>query len=286
MKSTPARVAHTFSCSTAAARNVSAAQISGVRPESLIRRASFPTVVVFPVPFTPTISTTCGACPFGTGVLAVCRIDEDLVLDELAQRIAPRLAGPNRAHDLIGCRYADVGGDERLFERIERLEIDRPAARDWFVGPAYQVVEALDELLLGSRQRLLDLVEKTHGLQNLRFGFRPLTPQHQGLDSFSRRDAGIQHGGHLRDNGQLEAVARAKRQRRVCGAHAFRDHSRLRQNVGQCPPPSELDSDPAIAAQVSRAREREIAEAAQSRQRVTSATLGTREPAKSRQGLS
>ncbi len=60
MTSTPARVAHTCNCSTAAARKVSAAQMSGVLPESLISRASFPTVVVLPVPFTPTISTTRG----------------------------------------------------------------------------------------------------------------------------------------------------------------------------------------------------------------------------------
>ncbi len=60
MKSTPARVAQISSCSTAAARNVSAAQMSGACPESLISRASLPTVVVFPVPLTPTIITTCG----------------------------------------------------------------------------------------------------------------------------------------------------------------------------------------------------------------------------------
>ena len=48
MKSTPARVAQISSCSTAAARNVSAAQMSGVWPPSLMSRASLPTVVVLP----------------------------------------------------------------------------------------------------------------------------------------------------------------------------------------------------------------------------------------------
>ena len=58
--STPARVAQISSCSTAAARNVSAAQISGVLPSFLSRFASFPTVVVLPVPLTPTTSVTLG----------------------------------------------------------------------------------------------------------------------------------------------------------------------------------------------------------------------------------
>ena len=60
-------VAQISSCSTAAARNVSAAQITGERPDSLISRASFPIVVVLPVPLTPTISTTCGRWPLPAG---------------------------------------------------------------------------------------------------------------------------------------------------------------------------------------------------------------------------
>ncbi len=58
--STPARAAQISSCSTAAARNVSAAQMSGFSPSLFNRFASLPTVVVFPVPFTPTIKTTFG----------------------------------------------------------------------------------------------------------------------------------------------------------------------------------------------------------------------------------
>jgi hypothetical protein len=61
MMSTPARPAQISSCSTAAARKVSAAQISGWHPCDLSRFASFPTVVVLPVPLTPTIRVTVGA---------------------------------------------------------------------------------------------------------------------------------------------------------------------------------------------------------------------------------
>ena len=90
MKSTPARVAQTCSCSTAAARNVSAAQMSGVWPDSLISRASLPTVVVLPVPLTPTISTTCGLPPSADRRLGAAQDREDLRLDEIAQRLAAR----------------------------------------------------------------------------------------------------------------------------------------------------------------------------------------------------
>jgi hypothetical protein len=58
--STPARSAQTCSCSTAAARKVSAAQMSGFKPSRFSRFASLPTVVVLPVPLTPTMSTTRG----------------------------------------------------------------------------------------------------------------------------------------------------------------------------------------------------------------------------------
>ena len=55
-----ARCAQISSCSTAAARNVSAAQTSGCLPDAFSRLASLPIVVVLPVPLTPTISVTCG----------------------------------------------------------------------------------------------------------------------------------------------------------------------------------------------------------------------------------
>ena len=65
--STPARFAQISSCSTAAARNVSAAQISGFAPSLLSRFASLPTVVVLPVPLTPTTSVTFGRSATTTG---------------------------------------------------------------------------------------------------------------------------------------------------------------------------------------------------------------------------
>ncbi len=62
-KSAPARSAHTSSCSSAAARNVSAAATITSWSCSRSRCASFPIVVVLPVPFTPTKRRTLGCSP-------------------------------------------------------------------------------------------------------------------------------------------------------------------------------------------------------------------------------
>ena len=60
MMSHPSRPAHTVSCSTAAARNVSHAATATFFPSVWSRRASFAIEVVFPDPFTPAIITTVG----------------------------------------------------------------------------------------------------------------------------------------------------------------------------------------------------------------------------------
>ena len=56
--STSALLAHSSSCSTAAALNVSPAPKRTFFPIFLYFNASFPIVVVFPTPFTPTIKIT------------------------------------------------------------------------------------------------------------------------------------------------------------------------------------------------------------------------------------
>ena len=64
----PARVAHTSSCSPAAARNVSAAARLTCLPSATSRFASLPIVVVLPAPFTPTtITTPVGPCGSRSG---------------------------------------------------------------------------------------------------------------------------------------------------------------------------------------------------------------------------
>src|SRR3954447_16319468 len=70
--SVPVRSPQTSSCSIAAARNVSAAQSKTVFPSVRRMFASFPIVVVFPVPFTPTTRITSGSpsCTSTGGIFA------------------------------------------------------------------------------------------------------------------------------------------------------------------------------------------------------------------------
>src|SRR6266481_6330430 len=64
MTSMPLRCAQISSCSTAAARNVSAAQSTTLRPSWRSRFASFPMLVVLPAPLTPTMKITRVPLPF------------------------------------------------------------------------------------------------------------------------------------------------------------------------------------------------------------------------------
>src|SRR5260370_961905 len=64
MHSMPVRCAQTSSCSTAAARNVYAAQRTTLRSSCRSRLASFPMLVVLPAPLTPTMKITRVPAPF------------------------------------------------------------------------------------------------------------------------------------------------------------------------------------------------------------------------------
>ena len=64
MIGTSARSAQTVSCSAAAARKVSAAQMMTLRPMTFMREASLPMEVVLPTPFTPMMSSTMGLSSF------------------------------------------------------------------------------------------------------------------------------------------------------------------------------------------------------------------------------
>ena len=72
-KSAPARSAHVPSCSAAAARNVSPAAITTLRPSATCCAPTLPIVVVLPTPLTPTNSHTFGepSGPVGEVQLAV-----------------------------------------------------------------------------------------------------------------------------------------------------------------------------------------------------------------------
>src|SRR5918996_954185 len=99
----PARSPQVTSCSAAAARKVSAAPSTTCRPPTTSTRASLPVVVVLPVPFTPTTSTTAGRPPCGgahgaSGHLGAQRLDQldghlraEIGLQEHGLDVLPRL---------------------------------------------------------------------------------------------------------------------------------------------------------------------------------------------------
>ena len=85
----------------AAARNVSAAHSSTLRPSLLKRLASLPMVVVLPAPFTPTTMTTAGGS-------ATCGIGRSVRLQNFEQMLADQaLEFAGIAHQLAIHPLAD-----------------------------------------------------------------------------------------------------------------------------------------------------------------------------------
>ena len=126
-KSAPARSAQISSCSSAAARNVSAAASTTERPDSCSRWASLPIVVVFPVPLTPTTRTTVRRPVEAEPLLP---LDRDEIGDDLLQAVdelglARGLALLEALHDLDRRGDAAVGRDQRLLDPLPRLVVAR-----------------------------------------------------------------------------------------------------------------------------------------------------------------
>ena len=102
---------------------MSAAPTSTERPCSESFVASFPIVVVLPVPFTPTTSTTAG---FAESVEARRAPEQRLhLLDETVLQTARRPPQLEATNQLGGCRHADVAADERLLEPLPRVRVGR-----------------------------------------------------------------------------------------------------------------------------------------------------------------
>ena len=56
----------------------------------------------------------------------------------------------------LGRGDADVGRDQQLFERLDRLDVDRTRPLLRLVRAADDLVEPLDDLLLGAGETLAD----------------------------------------------------------------------------------------------------------------------------------
>ena len=126
----PARSAQMRSWSLAAARNVSAAASSTRRPAAASRAASLPMVVVLPVPFTPTISTTAGAPSGRASAHGGSRGSEErgeLATHRGGGAVARAVDRRARSTTLRRERRADVAGDQALLDVVPRLRGDRVA---------------------------------------------------------------------------------------------------------------------------------------------------------------
>ena len=82
--------------------------------------------------------------------------------DQIAQALAAPRAAAHRLDDLVGGGDADVGHDQELFERLERVDVNRARSLLRRVGALDQRLEAFGELLRGARESRLQLVEETH----------------------------------------------------------------------------------------------------------------------------
>jgi hypothetical protein len=90
-----------------------------ILPCAFSARASFPTVVVLPVPLTPTIITTRGGATTTAGVSARRRIVVISSFTSDAQALAAPGPAPTALTMACGRADADVGRDQDLLERLE-----------------------------------------------------------------------------------------------------------------------------------------------------------------------
>ncbi len=155
----------------AAARKVSAAQSSTERPSARYRFASFPIVVVFPAPFTPTTMTTAGgSATRAMGLSAACRISSrcSRIRPANLTRIGQRMtvgALANQVQNFLRGVDADIGPDQRVFEFVEEIGINFlltlerifqavDQAEAGFGNAGFQLFEQRGLLLNGAEQRL------------------------------------------------------------------------------------------------------------------------------------
>src|SRR3954468_6117460 len=117
MKSAPARCAQISSCSSAAARHVSAAATATERPCSASLAESLPIVVVLPVPLTPTTRITAGAGGTAGGGGPAARPGPPPRAEGGVQARGAA-GGPGPPHELGRRADADVAGDEPLLEPL------------------------------------------------------------------------------------------------------------------------------------------------------------------------
>src|SRR5262249_59524204 len=87
----------------------------------------------------------------------------DYRLHEVAQAGAIARLRLDGGDDAIGGGDADVGRDQQLLERVDRIDVDRARALVRRIGHSHDLVEAIDDLLLGAGKTIADTGKDVHG---------------------------------------------------------------------------------------------------------------------------
>ena len=152
-KSAPARSAQISSCSSAAARNVSAAPTSTERPCSRSFWASLPIVVVLPVPLTPTTRITLGE-PSSASVGGPPKSASTSSASASSKAPSSPRASRRRTSSAVA-GHADVAADQRLLEPLPGLVVARIERRGR---------DLLRERAAALRERLAHAAEEARAL--------------------------------------------------------------------------------------------------------------------------
>src|SRR6185369_936296 len=80
---------------------------------------------------------------------------------EIAKAFRPAGAIANGAHDLLRSGDADIGGNQELFERLNRVDVDRAHALFLGIGALHNLIEPVDDLLFCSGQPLAKAIKKS-----------------------------------------------------------------------------------------------------------------------------
>ena len=234
--STPARFAQISSCSTAAARNVSAAQISGVAPVGLQEVRQLPDRRRLAGAVDADDEDDAGSADWSRRLARRPRRPgedrADLLLDQVAQALAA-----SRARDLTAETMRSVAAtptSAEISSSSSASSVSTSTGRLRRSGASARrddLLEALDELLLGAGETVTKAAEEAHRRDSI-IGLRPRPAAGRSISASTaarRVVAPGEHLGHLRGDRQLDAVTRAERQRGARRLHALGDHLHRRR---------------------------------------------------------
>ena len=192
------------------------------------------------------------------------------------------LRGPvlDRRDDAIGRRDADVGRNQQLLERLDRIDVDRPRCAAPARRPRGRSRRSARRSAAWCARGSRGSAEDTHRIRSMTRSpaSARCAPQHQRVERLRTSMRPASTSAIWVGDRQLDAVARAERERRARRAHALGDHLHAGEDVVQRPAARELDPDVAVAAQIAGAGQHEIAEAAQARERFALAARRAGQP--------